>query len=83
MEHRCSQRKRTFLGAKIVLNRGSSILDCIVKDMSNSGARLSLDGALTVPEEFDLALSDGKVFHCAVKWRRLALLGVSFMAQAA
>ena len=73
-----SHRKRTFIGAKIVLNGGASVFDCIVRDLSDGGARLALDGALAVPGEFRLSLSDGRAFDCSVRWRRLNLLGVSF-----
>lgn len=78
MEHRQSQRKRTFLGAKIVLNGGASVIDCLVRDLSEGGARLALDGAPTVPAQFDLSLADGRSFHCTVQWRTMNALGVSF-----
>ncbi|KQV65117.1 pilus assembly protein PilZ [Rhizobium sp. Root1220] len=77
MEARQTPRRRTFIGGKILLNGGASVFDCTVKDLSTGGARLSLDGALAVPSEFELLLSDGRMFHCAVKWRRLNTLGVS------
>lgn len=78
MENRQNQRKRTFIGAKIVLNGGASVIDCLVKDLSDGGARLAVDGAPTIPKEFDLAFSDGRSFHCAVQWRTINGLGVSF-----
>jgi hypothetical protein len=78
MENRVNQRKRTFIGAKILLNGGASVIDCLVKDMSDGGARLMLDGAPTVPPAFDLTLSDGRSFHCTVQWRTITGLGVSF-----
>lgn len=80
MDSRSAHRKRTFIGGKILLNGGASVLDCIIKDMSDGGARLAVDGALAVPQEFDLRLSDGRDFHCSVKWRQIASLGVSFTA---
>jgi len=77
MQERRAHRRRTFIGAKILLN-GVSVLDCLVKDLSDGGARLAVDGALTIPAAFDLLLSDGRVFHCNVKWRQVTSLGVSF-----
>jgi hypothetical protein len=77
-DNRVSQRRRTLIGAKIVLNGGASVMDCIVKDLSDGGARLALDGAIAVPLEFRLVLSDGRVFDCVVRWRRVNMLGVSF-----
>jgi hypothetical protein len=78
MENRRDQRKRTFIGAKILLNDGASVMDCLVRDLSDGGARLALDGAATVPGEFGLALSDGRSFQCTVQWRTLTGLGVRF-----
>ena len=78
MEGRTDHRKRTFIGAKILLKGGASVLDCVVKDLSDGGARLRVDGAVAVPEEFDLKLSDSRSFHCRVVWRRLEAVGVSF-----
>jgi hypothetical protein len=78
MEHRNSQRKRSFIGAKILLNGGASVIDCLIKDLSDGGARLTLDGAPTVPREFDLLFSDGRSFRCTVRWRTMTALGVSF-----
>jgi hypothetical protein len=78
MENRQNQRKRTFIGAKILLNGGASVLDCLVKDLSDGGARLALDGAPSVPREFDLLFSDGRSFRCTVQWRMITGLGVRF-----
>jgi len=39
MDSRRAYRKRTFIGAKILLNEGSSALDCVVKDLSDGSAR--------------------------------------------
>jgi hypothetical protein len=54
-------------------------MDCLVRDLSDGGARLALDGAATVPGEFGLALSDGRSFQCTVQWRTLTGLGVRFL----
>ncbi|WP_183864070.1 PilZ domain-containing protein [Rhizobium sp. BK399] len=78
MDGRRDHRKRTFIGAKILLNGGACVLDCVVKDLSEGGARVSVNGAFAVPAQFDLKLSDSRSFHCRSKWRRLESLGVSF-----
>jgi hypothetical protein len=39
-ERRASPRQRRFNGAKIVFNNNSSVIDCIVRDLSAHGARL-------------------------------------------
>jgi len=79
MDGRKTQRRRTLIGAKILFNEGSSVLDCVVKDLSEGGARLVMDGAIAVPANFDLHLSDGRVFRsCRIAWRQVSSLGVAF-----
>jgi hypothetical protein len=39
-ERRASPRQRRLNGAKIVFNNNSSVIDCIVRDLSPHGARL-------------------------------------------
>ncbi len=78
MDGRQQIRKRTFLGAKILINDRRSVIDCLVKDMSDGGARLSLDAVAAVPDDFELSLADGREFHCKVRWRRINAIGISF-----
>ena len=70
-------RSRSFLGATIVVDGGNSVFDCIVKDISDTGARLMLQNALPIPETFALRIVDGREFECVVRWRRINALGVS------
>lgn len=83
MQDREHVRARSFLGAKIVLVGGFSVLDCIVKDISESGARLKLQNTVSVPETFRLLFSDGRSYDATVKWRRIDSIGVKFSSAAA
>jgi PilZ domain len=76
-ERRSAQRHRTFKAGKIILHDGASVIDCTVRNISASGAALSLPNAATVPEEFDLQC-DAERRHCIVTWRRLDRMGVKF-----
>jgi PilZ domain len=51
---RWSKRAKTLWGAKIIFNNRMSTMDCIVKNISSSGAKLALSGSLPVPNEFEL-----------------------------
>jgi hypothetical protein len=71
MDGRKTQRRRTLIGAKILLNGGSSVL-------SDGGAPLVMDGDIAVPADSDLHLSDGRVFRsCRIAWRQVSSLSVS------
>jgi len=80
MDHRLNHRRRSLIGAQIVSNNGFSTLDCLVKDISESGARLKVENTLAVPEKFSLSLSDGRRFESTVQWRRADMVGVQFAA---
>ncbi len=77
-ERRGTSRHRTLKGAKIVLPGHRSLLDCQVRDLSDSGARLRIASTVGVPDSFDLAVSGAPTRHCRVAWRTLEELGVSF-----
>ncbi len=53
-ERRRSNRTRTILSGKIIFNNRMSVLDCVVKNMSSSGAKLLLPNTLQVPNVFEL-----------------------------
>lgn len=54
---RSHPRRRTFKGGKLTFNKGLSVLDCIVRDWSEDGARLELPTTVGVPESFELGSS--------------------------
>jgi hypothetical protein len=76
-KRRSAQRHRTYKTGKIILHDGASVIDCTVRNISGTGASLSLPNAATVPREFDLQF-DAERRHCIVAWRRLDRMGVKF-----
>ncbi|WP_310423537.1 PilZ domain-containing protein [Mycoplana sp. BE70] len=78
VEHRLSQRKRTLLGAKIVFNDGTSVYECVIRNMSDTGALVQSENSLAAPPTFSLQLTDGRVFACEVIWRKASSLGVKY-----
>lgn len=75
---RSSQRHRTLKGGKIVLNDGFSTFSCTVRNMSATGAKLTVPSVIGIPERFQLAMDDGRSFDCAVAWRTETEIGVQF-----
>ncbi|HBF32075.1 PilZ domain-containing protein [Rhizobium sp.] len=78
-ELRKARRSRTFKAASIVLNNGHSTLSCTIKNISEAGAKLVAENFLGMPDEFDLAMSDGSRRRCIVRWRKLNEMGVEFI----
>lgn len=78
-ERRASPRQRRLNGAKIVFNNNSSVIDCIVRDLSPHGARLVVASPIGIPERFDLRIDRNGMCHPAkVTWRANDQIGVSF-----
>ncbi len=78
-DKRTSPRLRSFLKGRVVYNGGQSSLDCLIRDMSSTGARLELSASVTLPDRFDLYLPHrDETLKVHLQWRRGAAIGVAF-----
>ncbi|NHT76424.1 PilZ domain-containing protein [Rhizobiaceae bacterium CRRU44] len=77
-EHRHRPRMRTFKSGRLVFNEGSSTLDCVVRNISDGGAKLSFNQVAAIPDVFQISLSDGAKKTCRIVWRKSLDVGVSF-----
>ena len=71
-------RQRVLKGAKIIFNNGTSVLDCIARNVSDGGAALQLPDTGSVPAEFVLEIKGEPRRPCRVVWRREDRIGVRF-----
>jgi hypothetical protein len=78
-DNRYALRSRTFLKAEIDLNGGLSTLGCIVKDLSETGARILVSEGIALPETFRIHLTKpDRWVQATVRWRRGEYIGVHF-----
>ena len=78
-DNRYALRSRTFLKAEIDLNGGLSTLGCIVKDLSETGARILVSEGIALPETFRIHLpKPDRWVQATVRWRRGEYIGVHF-----
>jgi hypothetical protein len=76
-EHRDSPRQRVLKAATIAFN-GSGI-DCVVRNISMTGAALEVESQNGIPASFDLVIASGKSSQrCRVLWRKARRIGVVF-----
>ncbi len=81
-DHRQQRRQRAFLGAKIVYGEQDFTLDCVVRDLTGTGARLKLPDGQAVPDRFILLeFRSGVAYEAHVVWKRHPEIGVSFLSQ--
>lgn len=81
-QHRKFTRRRVEQPVLMTSDTGSIIGQCMMLDVSAGGARLKVDGGLTVPEQFTLFLSkiDGRLKRqCVIAWRKDEQIGVRFL----
>ncbi len=79
VEKRKSVRRRVLKDGKIVMLNNWSVIDCCVRDISGTGARIRCADPQAVPEEFRLLIaSDHTIRTAKVMWRRGEHCGVMF-----
>jgi hypothetical protein len=76
-EKRISPRHRVMKPGTIGFN-GSSI-ECLVCNVSESGAAIEIKGSICVPETLNLTVDSEQINkNCRVVWRKYQRLGVTF-----
>lgn len=76
---RSAERIRSFLRAQIIFNNRMSTIDCIIKNISATGARIALNDTLAVPTEFDIYIPQkSRGHHARLVWRDKDAIGVEF-----
>jgi len=83
LERRIAPRRNTMIVASIVFDGGRSHFDCVIRDMSDGGAKLQIPTIRGVPDRFDLMVPGHRPQPCRVVWRALKELGVQFVYEAA
>jgi diguanylate cyclase (GGDEF)-like protein len=82
-DRRREWRQRVFKRAQIVLPMNSTSINCIVRNLSPSGAGLRLEAVFAVPETFELAIfGAGERRKVCVRWQNGIDLGVEFIDKA-
>lgn len=76
---RRSERVRTFLAGRIVFHDGAYSYGCVVRDMSEGGARVEIPSARMLPRRFYFLTSREEVAYDAeLVWRTRVMAGIKF-----
>lgn len=79
-DRRVEHRRRTYLGAQVIFNRRLNVYDCLVRDMSEGGAKLVFAAPAMLPASFEIVVNtSGDSKQAEVKWRSKLAAGVSFV----
>ncbi len=78
-ERRIALRTRSFLQGRIFFNSRRSSVDWLIRDYSETGAKLKFSEAVSVPEAFELYVPNKEMIHRSrVQWRSGDEMGVAF-----
>ena len=54
--------------------------DCVIRDLSSTGARIAISWRIKLPQQFDvLLLKTNSTRRCIMRWRRGDFVGVEFV----
>ncbi|MHB2209735.1 PilZ domain-containing protein [Methylobacterium sp. CM6257] len=72
-------RRRVLLAGKVLLP-GGGVIDCTLRDRSESGARIKVQSVIGIPDEFRLLVEPtGETVQAKVAWRRPNEIGVRIL----
>lgn len=78
-EGRQARRQRTLLRGKLAYGSGAFSIDCVISDLSETGARVQIQAGATVPEQIYLVhLRTRTAYDSKVVWHRDNYVGLEF-----
>ena len=78
-ERRRSSRSRVVKDAKVFFG-SSSMVDCVVRNLTNTGAHIEISNTAELPEVFGLTFDGGRSLRpCRVVWQTPNQTGVEFL----
>ncbi len=81
LRERAHTRQQVSIGAKVLAPDLTSCADCVIKDVSPGGALISVRGEAQVPDRIYLWQAQTETsLECEVRWRKLNLIGLQFVA---
>jgi hypothetical protein len=77
-------RQRTLKSGRIAVNEMTSTFEVLIRDMSETGARLVMSDIYLLPRHFELIVlnpNSGRPSHtpCELVWQKGLIVGVKFL----
>jgi hypothetical protein len=78
-ESRDAVRQKTFLKGTLYYDNRRASIECVIRDMSDSGARLHFEHPVTVPDDVELFIPHKQqTLHAHVRRRSPNEIGIAF-----
>jgi hypothetical protein len=83
-EKRRASRHKSFLRGYMYIGKSPFPIECLVRDISDTGARLKYSGQILASDIINLHISNkGEIFRAKVQWREADEIGISFVSNSA
>jgi hypothetical protein len=77
---RGSDRKRALLGGKVASRDGSQVVSCTIRDLSDTGAKITVPAGIVIPTHVFLVYARSAYAHeCQVSWIKPPQYGLKFI----
>ena len=78
-DRRQGARDKVLYGGVAAVNEHGSTMDCVVRNISDTGACVEFDTAARLPEEMNLTIArKGRSFLARMIWRQANKVGLAF-----
>src|ERR1700733_9269872 len=78
-ERRNARRSKSFLRGSVYVSRKRGALACLIRDLSEKGARIVFSDQVTLPDVVDLYIPQREqTLRARVQWRRNDEIGLAF-----
>jgi hypothetical protein len=79
---RSNPRQRSFMQGRIYFNKRKSSLDCVVRDLSEVGAKLKVSNSIALPEVIEFYIpSKQQTYRAKIERRTADEIGIAFIAE--
>lgn len=81
-ERRGTRRQKSFLRGFVYFDKRRGVMSCLVRDLSDDGARIIFSQSVTMPEHVNLHIPQrDKTFRAKVTWRRGDEIGLALTGE--
>jgi len=78
-ERRHSARQKSFLRGRIYYNKRRGAVDCLIRDISEEGARVIFSDTVSIPDAVELYIPQKEqTLRAHVQWRHGEEIGLAF-----
>jgi PilZ domain-containing protein len=81
-DSRTSSRARILKAGKIIVTGGWGSHECVIKNVSKTGAKVEVDPVFEFPSQFQLLIiKDETLVPCKLAWRQGKTAGLRFIGE--